>query len=116
VSDPTKDGVAATAQLCGSFGCIYPLGHNRGRADIPENHSHTALSPKKVGDRVSELRVSAIPYMTVAIERYATSAGASGFRAVAEVTPGELPPISVVEPTVREALLAIVERLDDFDA
>jgi hypothetical protein len=24
---------------CGSFGCTLPAGHNRGRADIPMNHS-----------------------------------------------------------------------------
>lgn len=23
---------------CGSFGCTLPKGHNRGRADVPENH------------------------------------------------------------------------------
>jgi hypothetical protein len=26
------------AGVCGSFGCILPAGHNRGKADVPENH------------------------------------------------------------------------------
>ena len=29
---------AERTKICGSFGCILPAGHNRGRADIPENH------------------------------------------------------------------------------
>lgn len=29
---------AERTKVCGSFGCVLPAGHNRGRADIPENH------------------------------------------------------------------------------
>ena len=25
-------------EACGAFGCVLPKGHNRGQADVPENH------------------------------------------------------------------------------
>lgn len=28
---------------CGSFGCTWPKGHNRGKADIPANHERRRL-------------------------------------------------------------------------
>jgi hypothetical protein len=35
VRDETKTKEEPT---CDSFGCTLPAGHNRGRADVPENH------------------------------------------------------------------------------
>jgi hypothetical protein len=45
VPDKDRDWIYALAApstetdaRCGSFGCVLPRGHNRGQADIPENH------------------------------------------------------------------------------
>lgn len=32
------------ARACGSFGCTLPAGHNRGQADIPDNHAPAVQS------------------------------------------------------------------------
>lgn len=32
--------VLPTDDECGSFGCTWPKGHNRGKADVPANHEN----------------------------------------------------------------------------
>ena len=44
---------AESDEICGSFGCTLPKGHNRGRVDVPSNHA--ATRPKSITVTLDDL-------------------------------------------------------------